>query len=108
MSIKTWLEGGRCLLLKDVIIGHIYRKRFVYSVDMACVFYNKMLIAELLLPLNLKQQVFKGLEMQNENTYAKAFQLLIENKGLVKQMKDYYHTICKRDFDLIVQLNNGH
>lgn len=106
ISMKVWLEGGRCRLLKDVIIGHIYRKHAVYQVDAVCVYYNKMLIAELLLPSDVKQQVFKGLQMQNEGMYTKAFRLLIENREFIREMRDYYHSICKNDFDLIARLNS--
>ena len=44
--------------------------------------------------------------MQNGDAYVNAFKLLIENRELVKQMKDYYHSICKNDFDLIARLNS--
>lgn len=106
ISMKVWLEGGRCRLLKDVVIGHIYRKHAVYQVDAVCVCYNKMLIAELLLPPDVKQQVFKGLQRQNEGMYAKAFRLLIENREFIREMRDYYRSVCKNDFDLITRLNS--
>lgn len=32
ISLKVWCEGGRCTLLKDVVIGHIYRKRAPYLI----------------------------------------------------------------------------
>ncbi len=49
ISLKVWLEGGRCRLLKEVAIGHIYRTSMPYeylSIDMI---YNLLYIAELFL-----------------------------------------------------------
>lgn len=31
ISMKVWLSGGKCVLLEDVAIGHIYREEFPYK-----------------------------------------------------------------------------
>lgn len=36
ISLKVWLEGGRCLLLKNQKVGHIYRK---YGKRFHCIFF---------------------------------------------------------------------
>lgn len=51
MSLKTWLEGGECVLLKDVILGHIYRKRMPYEVSWPVPIFNNLLVTETLFPL---------------------------------------------------------
>ena len=53
ISLKAWLEGGRCTLLKDVIIGHIYRKKAPYLILGRDTVYNLMYIAKLLFPPNM-------------------------------------------------------
>lgn len=42
ISIKVWLEGGRCILINDLVVGHIYRKAFPYIVPHADAVYNKL------------------------------------------------------------------
>lgn len=51
MSLKTWLEGGCCLLLKRVVLGHIYRKRMPYEVNWHVPVFNNLLVTETLFPL---------------------------------------------------------
>ncbi|GHV22224.1 hypothetical protein FACS1894174_06570 [Bacteroidia bacterium] len=50
ISIKAWLSGGKCLILKDVIVGHLYRKDPPYAVKHIDYVYNKVLVSLLLLP----------------------------------------------------------
>jgi glycosyltransferase involved in cell wall biosynthesis len=47
ISMKCWMEGGRCLLLKEIVVGHIYRSRFPYPVKNDFVLNNKLFITEL-------------------------------------------------------------
>lgn len=51
ISLKTWLEGGKCVLLKHVKLGHIYRKTMPYSVNWSVPIFNNLLITETLFPL---------------------------------------------------------
>lgn len=44
MSIKTWLSGGKCILLRDVLVGHIYRSISTYKVDNHDVLSNQLYI----------------------------------------------------------------
>lgn len=45
LSLKVWLEGGRCLLLRDWVVGHIYRDEFPYEVPRVDVVYNRLFVA---------------------------------------------------------------
>jgi glycosyltransferase involved in cell wall biosynthesis len=49
ISLKIRQDGGRCLLIKDMVAGHIYRFRFPYEVTNECVLYNRIFIAKTLL-----------------------------------------------------------
>ena len=44
LSLKTWLTGGRCYLLTNIVIGHLYRSAHPYSVHMEHYYYNKFLV----------------------------------------------------------------
>ena len=50
MSLKAWMEGGCCTLLKNVVIGHIYRKSSPFKRFTEEEIYNRLLVANLLLP----------------------------------------------------------
>lgn len=43
LSIKTYLAGGRCTLMSDIIVGHLYRPVQPYTKPMMHVEYNKMI-----------------------------------------------------------------
>ena len=53
LSFKVWREGGRCVLLKDVVIGHVYRNAAPYVILGKESVYNQLLIARLLFPQSL-------------------------------------------------------
>lgn len=105
ISMKVWLEGGKCKLLKDIVIGHIYRNTFPYPLENMYTIYNKMLIAELLLPSEFKRNVFAKLRDIYSTAFDEAYRLLIENRLILRELKAYYRQIFINDFDLIVRLN---
>jgi glycosyltransferase involved in cell wall biosynthesis len=106
ISLKVWLEGGKCLLLKDVIIGHIYRTQFPYVVESLHTLYNRLLIAELLLPTFYKKKAFSVTKHQNLSMYNEIIFLLKENENQISRLKNYYTKIFKRKFDDYLRLNN--
>lgn len=105
ISMKVYMEGGCCELLKNVIVGHIYRTRFPYRMSSDDLVYNKLLIAELLLPESLKNSVFIEFEKMNRTAYDYSCAKLEESAGLVEELKDYYRSIFKVDFDEFMQMN---
>lgn len=105
ISIKVWLEGGKCRLLKDVLIGHIYRDKFPYPVESQYTLYNKLFIGEVLVSSDLKSKMFSKYQKQNPDVFSQGYALLIENRKILKELKDWYRQIFTNDFDLVVQLN---
>lgn len=105
ISIKVWLEGGKCKLLKDVCVGHIYRDNFPYPVEISHTLYNKLFIGELFLPYELKNKVFSEYQKGNAEAFKSSYTELIANKNILKELKDWYCHIFIQGFDLIVQLN---
>jgi hypothetical protein len=49
LALKIRRDGGRCVLIKDMVAGHIYRERFPYLVENDYITSNRMLIANTLL-----------------------------------------------------------
>lgn len=106
ISLKVWLEGGRCVLLKDVVIGHIYRTAFPYTNNNAVCVYNCLFIASLLFPESLREYAFRVAVTINTTIYQEALQILDNNKGHVEELKTYYHSIFKRDFKDVMRMHN--
>ncbi len=106
LSLKTWMEGGRCLLFKEIQTGHIYRKKHPYKVATTDILYNKLLIAELLLPVSYKTQAFQALNSVYPNGMNACMKLLQENRQLIADQKKYLASIFTQDIDSFIDFNN--
>ncbi|QIK61404.1 glycosyltransferase [Dysgonomonas sp. HDW5A] len=107
ISMKVWLEGGKCKLLKEVVVGHIYRKEFPYEFTSSELIYNKMLIIETLFPSLENRLAFKTLRSQLPiDIYKEAYLLFLKNRNQIKELKDLYSSILTDNFDLIKRINS--
>lgn len=106
ISIKAWMEGGGCRLLKNVEIGHLFRKKFPYKVISKEYTYNKLLIAETLLPEEIKNRVIKTLKVDDYTDYYRSKKLLDENKSEVESLKQYYSSYFQADFSRFAEIND--
>lgn len=105
ISMKVWLSGGRCLLLKDVVVGHVYRKqspfrRFTYWEG-----FNKMLIAYLLFPQSWRCLMQAELCCLSKTDYKKASRLFLENKERWVELRNYYRDLQKEKFSYVIAVN---
>lgn len=57
MSLKTWMAGGRCELLDDISIGHVFRDNAPYGTPVWCIIYNKLLLLDLLFPARTAERM---------------------------------------------------
>jgi len=106
LSIKTWLEGGKCILFKEIEVGHIFRNEFPYIVNFIDRVYNKLLIAEVLFPENYKSKVFNKIERLYPLYYSEAITLLSNNKDKINELKIIYDIIFINDFESFLEYNN--
>lgn len=105
ISIKVWLEGGRCKLLKDVPIGHIYRDTPPYVIENAPRLYNRLLLAELLLPDRAKACLFSNTKRNYPTIFRNSIDILYHRRAEIEELKKYYHTIFNYDFSYFEELN---
>lgn len=105
LSLKVWLEGGKCLLVDDIVIGHIYRTFAPYDVNVLCMMYNKMLIIELLMPTSIKYRYFNMLKSINSENYNKSLSMLESKREWINQQRAYFENIFERNYEDIVELN---
>ena len=80
LSLKVWGEGGRGLLLKDTVIGHIYRDRSPYKRFCEEEVYNYLFIADVLFPASLRCMAHAVALSVDSSLYAQAVDLLRERK----------------------------
>ena len=99
ISVKAWLEGGGCFLLKEIAIGHVYRKVLPFSDGITYRIYNKLLIAETLFPTDLKQTIYSKIEKLSPAEFREAKEWLIKNYTSIKELKQYYKTILNKDIN---------
>lgn len=105
ISIKAYMEGGCCRLMKNVVAGHIYRTKFPYRVNGLEYVYNKFLIAELFLPDELKQYIHGYNQEILGNQYRAVCNLFEEQKPVIDKLKAYYDAIFSQSFDQMYSFN---
>jgi glycosyltransferase involved in cell wall biosynthesis len=107
LSLKTWLEGGDCLLLKETKVGHIFRPKAPYAMSSVDLMYNKLLMAESMLSYEIKKTVFSNMQKYNAGEFAEAMKLLVANKKMVAELKTYYQRIFTRDIESFINFNQS-
>lgn len=107
MSLKTWLEGGYCYLMKEVFVGHLFRETPPFPMNSIDRIYNKLLIAELLLPVSIKKEVSSKLNQSFPDRTRGAMSLLVSKKDFIIDTKKYLQKIFTRDFESFLQFNNS-
>ena len=105
ISLKVWLEGGKCLLVKDVTAGHIYRDAspFVHFSDAES--FNSILIAYLLLPQSWRCVALASLRLSNRFFYEKGLELMKSDLPYWESRKAYYRSIFTVPFGQVLSLN---
>lgn len=106
ISLKTFLSGGKCYLLKDLISGHIYRDNPPYLINQVNPVYNRLLIAELLLPRYLKEPLYERSEKYMNKEHCSALKMLYGVKNQLIEEKDYLQDLFEKSIEDIVDYNN--
>jgi glycosyltransferase involved in cell wall biosynthesis len=105
ISIKVWREGGRCLLVKNWEIGHIYRSQFPYEVPNKELIYNRLFILELLFPYSIKKDFFSHFKRVYGKEFEQALELMRSNYTTIKEQRDYLNSIFENWIDYFLVLN---
>lgn len=98
ISMKAYMEGGNCLLMKNIVVGHIYRTKFPYRVNGLEYVYNKLMIADMFLPNELKNYIRNHCQQSMKKDYQQVLELLDRQKEELAELKEYYNTIFTRSF----------
>lgn len=107
ISEKVQREGGKCLLLKNFITGHLYRKKSPYetfSVEMA---YNSIFLCSILFPEHILHWSMAYAMSTDFDSYLRAKKMLLENSKVINSLKQYYDSIFTKTYDSIRKLHEA-
>ena len=107
ISLKVWLEGGRCTLLKDVVVGHIYRKQSPYKILGRDSVYNLLLIGKLLFPAAMFSETIATALVTCRDYAIEALNAFKENEKELNDMKDYWGRIFVRKVEDILPMHHA-
>ena len=103
MSLKTFLEGGKCILMNNVEIGHLYRQKHPYSVLGLNYSYNKTFIIKTVIPIGLQKEYLSFL---NGSSYKRDIMDKLKiNKKKIQQDRNYYKSIFTVPFEEFIEFN---
>jgi glycosyltransferase involved in cell wall biosynthesis len=105
ISLKCWMEGGRCLLLKNLVAGHIYRSKFPYPVNNDCILHNKLLIVALFFDETaMRENLFRRLKAYHGEIF---FDLVYDklDQELIASEREYLRSICRKDLAYFLYQN---
>lgn len=84
MSLKAWYLGGKCLLLRDFYVGHLYRDKFPNKVESERFYANQMMLID----------VFT-LDSEKRAEYLAAFRNVFD-KEFFDKVEDVYSSQIRR------------
>jgi len=108
ISLKVWMEGGSCKLIKNVVFGHLFRnsKDVPYPPINMDYTFNALYIAELFLSLEDKISVFHLIREKSGNRMFESIMDIFEqNKRNIISQKKYYQTIFTRNIEFVKDKN---
>ena len=103
ISLKVWLEGGKCLLLKDIVIGHIYRNSSPYKRYNEEELYNHLFIANMLFPKSLSCKIYARALVNTPFLFYIAYKLLEERKNENTLLKNSFRKKITIPFHHIIK-----
>jgi len=88
LSIKIWLAGGKCKLLKSVEVGHIFKKKKHFTLPPHFSLYNKLVILKTLFPQTLESKIRNYIPYSKHLEFAEM--LLEQNEEYNNSLREYY------------------
>lgn len=107
ISIKAWMEGGGCHLLRDLAIGHVYRKAFPYPLYSFQHIYNYLLISELLFPTSERLFARAVAWQLDKRSFNAAMELMELRRPFNERLREHFKTFSRHDFAWVKRLNDA-
>ena len=93
ISLKAWYLGGRCLLLRDFYVGHLYREDFPTKVNAERFYANQMMMIDVftLDPTEREQRIEGFRELFDETMLEKIDTIYTSQKSRIDRLKKYIY-----------------
>lgn len=108
ISIKVWMEGGSCKLIKEITFGHLFRNSedVPYPPINVDYTFNALYIAELFLSPIDKIAVFHSIrEKCGNHLFNEIMNIFKQDKEDILSQKKYYQSIFKRNIEFVKEKN---
>lgn len=93
MSLKAWYLGGKCLLLRDFYVGHLYREKFPNAINGERFYTNQMMLIDVFTldsaEHDKRMQDFR--KMFNAEMLEKMDAVYAGQKKRIDSLKDYIY-----------------
>lgn len=89
LSLKTWQAGGRCAIIRDIEIGHLFRSRTPYVASYESIWYNKMRMALSVLPRPIGDPIHRKIAAD----HPKAAREIEADMDEITADREYYDSI---------------
>lgn len=110
ISIKVWLDGGRCRLLKDIKFGHIFRAAIPmpYEIRPKDYFKNILFVTELFFEFEMKLKILNKYRAESGAQFvSEIINELVENEEqFILERKHHYKTIFPYTIERVIDINN--
>lgn len=106
ISLKYWMSGGKCLILKNLVVGHLYRKDAPYPFLGIDFVYNKLWISLLTLPEVISLRVLNNLQETFSVQFNWALCAFYKNIPNFIVLKEYYKKILTGSFEKFHKFNS--
>jgi len=106
LSLKSWLEGGSCVLLKKVILGHIYRNNMPYKIRNNILLRNSLMISESIFPPKEKYRARAYAYTFNQTDYSKHLRDCLDTISKHPEVKNWCKGSMTRSFGTVVAMSH--
>jgi len=105
ISLKVWMSGGKCELIKDVVFGHIYRNIAPYEIKSIDIIYNKLLTARILFPVEYIDAYEELLKRECHAEYDITIKMIEESENFIRKERSYFNTMLRKSISEILCIN---
>lgn len=108
LSAKAFMAGGRCALIPELAVGHVYRESCPYEFIPALNLYNQLYILSVLQSQNQAKKHVEAILNSLENKVAAegVRQMLVQSEQEITQYRDYYlEHLDTRSFEDFLEYN---
>ena len=107
ISIKVWLEGGRVQVVKDVVVGLIYRDSSPYTHRPATFVFNHLWISELFFPQSLRCKCLAAALSRDKKACKEAMGLMHMKRHELEEERKYYDSIFTNEISNVIELQKN-